>query len=735
MDASVYDAPPIWQLIRNAWRRHWLIISVASFLGTVISLIIALSLTPIYSAEAVLLFDQQASGADSDATTKDLSDSQQKAWLARSQLAVLRSIELADKVLNQPDIRQQLQEDPLFLPGAFDSAKTVIVSKLASIVDAIGFASSNMTPKDEYSLTRSYLDRLDIIQDKETYVLRVSFEASSPALAARIANTHAKYYLDMLRSRHVEVLDDAFAWLSHEVAAQRERLIAAEQSIKTFREQTGVVDIDIRRREGAADVVGQTSLDVSLSEVSASLATAQAELAAVEARQIELWRLQKYGQVEAIAEMFGTPLLQNLRERYAQESAKVADYSQEMGKKHPALLGAASQKAQLRSEIDAEVARIARGLQGQAEIARGKVKKLSASLAELKEESLAAETNGAELRRLKQEVESERSRYDSVLQKQKAYERARDLAQADAALVSPALPPKDAIYPNKPLFILFGFVFSAGIALLWSSWRIVSRDVVHVAHDINEQLRVPCLSLLPEVPGTTTAGLDRSRLEYALYNESVRRIKIRLALHCDGMPLSSGQVLLVTSSLPNEGKTTFCNELGRVVAISGIRCLVVSTEHIDGRESAGGQKFAVKQIASSTPLYSTAVPFQTQPSTGGEKLISQLREWRTQFDLIIVDAPPVSASVDVLIIAPIADTTILLARIERTPMALLKTAVNDIFKSGGQLSGIVATFAHLKSGRGITPSDFAYYFQKNMKYYRLGSACGDDAQYIEGGYP
>ena len=177
-----------------------------------------------------------------------------------------------------------------------------------------------------------------------------------------------------------------------------------------------------------------------------------------------------------------------------------------------------------------------------------------------------------------------------------------------------------------------------------------------------------------------------------------------------------GFALLVTSCLPDEGKTTFCHELGRFVAASGVRTLIVRAEgHSEFCDGAIAPQ--ATQVDPASPLFSVvwSVPATT---LGNEDLAETIAAWQRQYGLIVFDTPPPTAMAESLVLASLVESTVVLARVDRTPRSLLAGVTAQIASAGARLAGVALTFVRLDTQRGVMPSDPAYWFNRNRSYQR-----------------
>ena len=172
--------------------------------------------------------------------------------------------------------------------------------------------------------------------------------------------------------------------------------------------------------------------------------------------------------------------------------------------------------------------------------------------------------------------------------------------------------------------------------------------------------------------------------------------------------------MLVTSPLPGDGKSTFCRELGRCAAMNGVSALIITT---DDTAQAQGEAGQVHGLEAGLPLSGVTLGAADEIFRPRDAQ-STIERYKRDYGLVIIDTPPLSAMAESALLAAVADATIVLARVNRTPRSLLARVVRQIDEVGGRLAGVVVTFAQLDSRRGLLPGDFGYYFAENKTYHR-----------------
>ncbi|MGI4795585.1 MAG: hypothetical protein ACRYG8_16225, partial [Janthinobacterium lividum] len=465
------------------------------------------------------------------------------------------------------------------------------------------------------------------------------------------------------------------------------------------------------------NVEGRTAVDQGLAQLTTDLAEAQAKQVQAQARAAEIRRLQTSGQDTGIAAMSGSKVLQDLEAQYAQSRATSAVTGSGLGARHPLAIEADARDKETRAAIDREITHFVEGETSQANIARATVINLTAALDRMKQQVVAAESDRAKLTRLEGVAAVERANYLSLLTKLRSYDDVARLASADVTVLSRALVPEQPYSPRRSLLAMFGFLLAAAIAATALAWRHSRRDRVRHSLDAQRLTGMPCLGVMPKLAVGRSGVLSRASISYSFFHEELRTICAALVRdRPHGAP--SGICLMVTSSLAGEGKSTFCRELGRFAADGGVRTLVVHTDVVRVPGLCGhGETPDMPCRADESPLFDLhwRVPDTT---LGGQRSAQVIAEWRQEFDLVIFDTPPVAAKAESLILAPLADATILLVRADQTPRSLLISVTSQLERAGGRLAGLVMTFTQLNRRSGMSPSDFGYYFKQNRSYHR-----------------
>src|SRR5712692_6710561 len=306
---------------------------------------------------------------------------------------------------------------------------------------------------------------------------------------------------------------------------------------------------------------------------------------------------------------------------------------------------------------------------------------------------------------LKREAEANKALYDGLLTKLKeagisAGLRSSNIRVVDAAMI-PAYPSRPAKARNIALAFLVGLVGGIGLALL----REYMDNTVKTPDDIETLSRLPSLAVVPAFAGSSGNGKRPKLLKGATANGNEKRIEL-VAQHLPKSQMSEAfralrtalllsqadhppQVILVTSALPREGKTTAAANLAVTLAQLGDKTLLIDADlrkpGIGRLLNLGDGKYAglSSYLAGVSSLDLVTVPHPAIPNlsaipTGplppnpadllsSHKLVEALQELRTRHKFIVIDSPPIMAATDAVILSVLADGVLLVVRSGETP--------------------------------------------------------------------
>ena len=393
----------------------------------------------------------------------------------------------------------------------------------------------------------------------------------------------------------------------------------------------------------------------------------------------------------------------------------------------------------IRSKIMLEVKKIIKGLENEVGIARAGENTLRESLEQLKERLAKSNRAEVQLRSFEREASANRLLLETFLArfKETSTQEDLDIQQADARIISFAEPPVGPSYPKTKLFMALALVGSASICimLLFVVERIDKG--FRSGEQIEKATGVTILGLVPLLTGV--AKLVVSPETYILqrpvsaFGESIRTLFTSLHISSSDNP---PRKILITSSVPQEGKTTITLCLGRFIAKSGKKVIMVDA---DFRRPGLARKIGLQTKPGLVELLSGECSFEDvlqEDRASGAYVISPgavtdnppellasnrmkqiLDELAQGFDYVIIDSPPVLAVSDSRILSQDADATIFIVRWADTRREAFVQGLKLILSAGGNLGGVLLSQVDAKKHAGYGYSDSGYYYGKIKKYY------------------
>jgi capsular exopolysaccharide synthesis family protein len=696
------------RLFEVLWRRKFVILGTI-FIATALAVLYVMRQVPLYTAETQVVIDVPRSNVlNIETVATGASDD----WfMNQTEAAILASRALAEKVV----AAEGLERSPLFNPelalpradmlGRLDVRAIVprpwLVALGIDLDDATG-PLLEVPPEEQARLTReavvdAYLAGLEVVPADEARVITVRYVSEDPATAARLANAAAQTYIaDQIASKANETRA-AYAWLQDRAVELQEKVEAAARAVEEQRAAAGLVDVE-----------GSTLLAQQLANFNTQLITARGERAEAEARFEQVQRLLAGGGIDSAAAVLDSPLIQRLREQEAEVLRNIAELRTQYRDNHPKLILAESELDDLRAKIEAEVSKIATNLGNELEIADVKVANLEQEVARLETQTESQLQATVTLRALEAELDANQRLFDTVLDRLKETSvQDETLVTADARIISFATVPSAPSYPRKRLIVAVAFVAAtfAGVllALLIEQLDSGFRDSAHVEAITGAAV----IGMTPRLSGRRGRYPHDEVVERpgSIYAEAIRTLRTSLLLsNVDHPP----RIILFTSSMPGEGKTSTALALARTAAKAGQRAIVIDADlrnpslHaalrvtndaglIDVLGHAARLDEVVRIDFPSGAHFVTAgrpTPHPTDLLSSGQ-MKGLLRGLAEAYDYVVIDTPPVTAVSDALVLQRSADKTVLIVRWEACRRDLAVTALRLLVQAGADLAGIV----------------------------------------------
>lgn len=734
------DSIDLGELFGILWRRKWLIAAIV-VLGTAVATIAGLQVEKRYTATAAVMLEpktddqvvnlqQVVAGLTGDLPALA---TQVRLLTARDQIAkVMEDMNL----FQDPEFNPAL--DPENKPSDLDYAVGGPLERLLALLPknlliASGLAKEKLPvlESEAPSLNRqAALDRFaknfEVRLDDPSYVMLVSFTSGNPQKAADIANRVTQIYVDQQITSKSAATTKAASWLDERLDALRVEVAQAETEVEQFRAKNDIVS--------TRDI---TLNDQQLADLNRQLIESRAELAGAEAK-LRLARDMSGGGtgLDTIAEVLNSPVIIALRGQETDLLRRESDLKQQFGPRHPLIQQIATEKQQLYSKIAGEVARITSNLGNQVEVIRTRVATLEQELDKAKGTTVKDRDAEIKLRELQRQADASRALYEQFLQRSKETREQQQLIEADAKIISVAAAPDKPSTSGPRLFGAIGF---AGSLVMGSLLSLVLERRDHGLRSSRQIERLLGQQPLALVPRLDRLKRNQKPHQYLMakplsaYTESIRSVLTTLKLSSIDDP---PKVILVTSSLPQEGKSTFVTSLATFAARSQKKVILVdldlrhpSVARELGRPVAAGiVEFMVgdrtlDEVVQHDPATGLDfLPVKRQTANPTDLLDSQkmrllIETLKQTYDYVFLDCAPVMSVTDSRVAALLADRVVFCVRWSKTPHDAVSLSFETLRQTNVPIGGVVVTQVDVKKHAQYGYGDVAQYYGKYHDYY------------------
>ena len=742
IEPPTQDEPfPVLEYLQLLWFRRRLIVMITLLVG-LLGYVYANQLQSIYTARSTLMIGV------TDTSGMDFNQALYQRYFGMDSLEeveVLRSRGLAEKVITRMNLLALPEFNPsLNADESSDGSLLRLLNPLNWIPegwkDAVRGASTGElvaeTPSEEEVERRTMVRAVNIFLSKlnaepleYTDIINIRFSSPDPRIAMRVANELPETYIvDKLESK-LDSAERLSEWLSEQVRELEQKVRDSEQAVEMYRIEHGITEV------AGGDLLAQ-----QLSSINSQLIIAKAERAEAEARLAQVRRLLGVdgSGLESAGEVLSSPMIQQLRSQEAEVMRRSSELAVEYGPKHPRMLQVKAELEDVRKRIDEEIQKVVLGLENEVEVARTREASLEQSLREAESETGLQNREAIQLRALEREAAANRTLYETFLSRFKETSATEGTESPDARVLSRAELPGSPSYPNrKAIFGLIATLGFLGACALVIGLHLMSPGMLS-PEQIEQQLGVNAIGLIPSLPGKDTPHQHVLEKNGSGFIEAVNSLNISLKL---SDPDRKIQAIQVTSSVPEEGKTSLVLALAFTLAKTGQKVIVVdgdlrrsSVEDKLGvkAEGPGLTDFVIAETDDVSGFISTHEPSGIDLMRTGEgKYVSasdlfssqRMREvvdlLKDRYDYVLIDAPPVMAVADARVIGQVADTTVFVVRWNKTPKKVARAALDLLRKSDVPLAGVVLQQVDLKRyGRlGYGDSGYYYHYGRYGQYY------------------
>jgi capsular exopolysaccharide synthesis family protein len=528
-----------------------------------------------------------------------------------------------------------------------------------------------------------------------------------------MVNTHLDTYIEENYRRSYEATTQASRWLAGQLDELKIKVEKSENARIEYERQNQIWTVDDK----------QNMTTQRLGELNKELTDVQSDRIKKQA----LYEFAKSGELEAVPQLRNNAVLQELQRRRADLSIQYTDAVNQYGPNFPKVQRIQAQMKDVDEQITHQSKGIIVELENDYRAALQLEELRSKALDQQKADTNVMSEKMVQYNILRREAEANKALYEGLLTKLKEAGISAGLRSSNVRIIDPAMIPSTPARPAKArniaLAFLVGLVGGIGLALL----REYLDNTVKTPDDVETLARLPSLAVVPAfgdgastkkrgglLSGASSNGHDK-RIELVAQHlpksqvaEAFRALRTALLL---SQPDHPPQVILVTSALPREGKTTAAANLAVTLAQLGDKTVLIDADlrkpGIGRLLNLGTGKYAglSSYLAGVSSLDLVTVPHPAIPNlaaipTGplppnpadllsSHRLTDAIAELRTKYKFIVIDSPPVMAATDAVILSVQADGVLLVVRSGETPKEAF-TRTRDLLTSvKSHLLGVV----------------------------------------------
>ena len=690
---EVIDLAHYWHVVRRQLKK----IIALSVVATIIAVLVVLSLTPKFSATTTLLIESEEARILSIEEVYGMSGNSSEYLL--TQFEILKSRALAQRVVNELNLINEPEYNPFHkMHGKNFSLKALIIGDAEPPTEAEVLAKTVDT----------FWEFISISPVRKTQLVKISVESESPELAAKASNAVANAYIQSQLEAKVGLTKQAVDWLSERMGGLKDRLNDSENKLQGFRDDNKLVDV-----KGVGTLIAK-----ELDHITEKL---------VDARSSRLEYQSTYEQLQAIKELnyeslsdlpviLRNPLVIKLRENESTAELKVSELSKRYGPKHPRMIAAQSDLVAVQHSMLVQMKRLANGIKNDFLTAKVQEKSLGQALKNAKAEVTSINRTEFALSGYVREVKGNRTLYDTFLKRIRETSETGSLQTANARIIDPAVMPQKPVKPKKSLIVALVMVMSLmfGVAL---AFLLDALDAtIKNAEEVDHKLGFGLLGILPllktnkdkiDVQQSPEKAPIRAFVhgDNTGFKESVRTLRTGVTLASLESPV---QVMLFTSTVPGEGKTTTsanfsaaCGQMEKVLLIDADMRRPTIAKQLNLPANSKGLSNAVaypdtldESIHHVEDLNIDVMPSGPIPPNPLELLASKnfqavLAQLKGRYQKIIIDSAPTHIVSDAAYLSTLVDGVVYVIKADSTNDKLVKSGLKRLDESNARILGVV----------------------------------------------
>jgi polysaccharide biosynthesis transport protein len=574
------------------------------------------------------------------------------------------------------------------------------------------------------------LKRLKVVRPPNTYLLLISYRSDNPDLAAGVANATANSYLEHTYKIRFRASASLSAFMEKQLEELKAKMERSSAALVQFERELNVINPEEKT----------SILSARLLQLNTEYTNAQGDRVRKEAG----YQSVKAGSLEAAIVSTQGESLRKLIERLNETQEKFAEVKTHFGASHPEYRKAAAQLAEVQRLLTTTSENIKQRVEIEYNEAVRREAMLQKAVQETKAEFDSLNARSFEYQSLKREAEADKTLYEELVRKIREAGINASFQNSSIRIADQARPAVKPVFPNLKLNVLLAFLFSSLLAVGMAVLSDVLDNTVRDPEQATRILKAEVVGTLPVVktwkgrlgPVPALSGNGNALVpvngngDHALtgYDEAIRTLRNSILLADFDRRLRS---LLVTSASPGEGKSTIAAHLAVSHAEQGHKTLLIDG---DLRRPSVHRRFDVPSSLGLSNVLVAELPWQEAvvklshladldilpagpPSRRAADLVGRglqqlLEDAGFQYDLVILDAPPLLGFAEPLQMATVVDGVVVVTRAGETNRKAVASVIATLNRLRASVVGVVLNEVHKEM------SDSYYYYSHYGKYYK-----------------
>ena len=683
------DLVEYWRAIT---KRKWSIIGLTLAVA-ILAALIGSSIRPVYRGTTTLLIEQGKSKVVSIEEVYNQGILQREYF--QTQVEILKSDELARKVVQKLGLARHPEYDPR-------QQQPTWLQRIES------FGAQPEAPvRSDQDVLKSVVGRvkqgLHVQLVRNSQLVQISFDSHERDLAAKVPNALADAFIENDLEARIAMTQKAADWLRERMGELRSKVEASEKALQDFRDREHIVDAKGLAMSGASRQLEELTKNL----VDARQRRAQAEAAFNVVQEV---RNQPHPNYESVPAVLHDPLVQRMKEQEGDAEKRLSDAAKRYGPEHPKMIQAKAELQAARENTQRQVQIVVAAIAKEYEFAKANEAAVAQALAQSKSDIQGLNRKDFQLGILERDVQQNRNLYEMFVNRLKETSAAGDLQSTIARVIDPAVVPGAPYAPNRTRIVtvsaLLALVVAAMLALLLDRLS----NTINSTTDVENRLGMPVLGVLQKIKNFAKKKGFISELAFfndsqSTFAEAVRTVRTSILMSALDDP---HKVVVITSSVPEEGKTTLSFNLScalgqvkKVLLVDGdlrrpkIAKLVGRDMKAPGlADLVSGQAQVSQCVFYEERSGIHILPSGTVPPNPLELLSSKrfadvVTKLKEAFDIVIVDSAPLQLVSDAQILSQFATSVIYVVKADSTPYQVAQNGIKKLRRVGAPLLGVV----------------------------------------------